>query len=94
MHKGDFYERLSKMSTSGAAPGVPLIEMVADKRVLIENHKGIYRYSREQICVCTVLGMIRIDGCRLFIEKMSNEQLTITGVIHNVSLCRGAKNAK
>ena len=85
---------LSRLGGIDNNPKMPLVELSGCGRVLIENHKGIYRYSREQICVCTVLGMIRIDGCRLFIEKMSNEQLTITGVIHNVSLCRGAKNAK
>ena len=86
--------RLCQLSTGcSAVPGVPLIEILADQRVLIENHRGVHRYTREQICIKSTLGMIRIDGKKLFLEKMSKDQLTIIGKIDTVSLCRGGKNA-
>lgn len=95
MQRGRLYNRLCQLSATGEGtiPGVPLIEIIADKRVLIENHRGVYRYTREQICVHSSSGMIRIDGKKLFLEKMSHDQLTIVGIIEGVFLCRGGINA-
>ncbi len=95
MERGRLYNRLCQLSAigSGTIPGVPLIEIIADRRVLIENHRGVYRYTREQICVHTTSGMIRIDGQKLFLEKMSHDQLTVVGRIDGVSMCRGRINA-
>ena len=95
MRQGRLYNRLCQMSFSGngTVPGIPLIEIIADKRVLIENHRGIHRYTREIICVETAIGIVRIKGQMLFLEKMSYDQLTITGNIDGVMLCRGGKNA-
>ena len=95
MGRGRLYDRLCHISTigNGTMPGVPLIEIIADKRVLIENHRGIYRYTREQICVHTASGMIRIDGQKLFIEKMTRDQLIVVGKVEGVVMCRGGKHA-
>lgn len=95
MQRGRLYGRLCQLSAvgNGTVPNVPLIEIIADKRVLIENHRGVYRYTREQICVHTSSGMIRIDGQKLFLEKMTHDQLTIVGRIDNVSICRGKPDA-
>ena len=94
MQRDHMINRLYQLSAGcSVVPGVPLIEIIADHRVLIENHRGVHRYTREQICVQTSLGMIRIDGKKLFLEKMSKDQLTIIGKIDAVSLYRGGKNA-
>ena len=95
MRSKRLYDRLCEFSAigSGSIPGVPLVEIIADRRVLIENHKGVYRYTREQICIHSASGMIRIDGKQLYIEKMSHDQLAIVGKINGVVLCRGGKNA-
>ena len=95
MQRDRVLNRLCHFSTIGgsAVPGVPLIEIVADQRVLIENHQGIYLYSREQICIQTKCGMIRVDGKGLFLETISKEQLTIIGKINGVSLCQGEEYA-
>ena len=91
MQKGRLYDRLCQLSASGSGivPGVPLVEIIADRRVLIENHRGVYRYTREQICIQTTSGMIQIDGMNLYLEKMTYDQLTIVGKIDSVRLCRG-----
>lgn len=95
MQRGRLYNRLCQLSTfgEGTVPSVPLIEIIADRRVLIENHRGVYRYTREQICVHTVSGMVRIDGQKLFLERMSHDQLIIVGKIDGVSICRSGRNA-
>lgn len=88
------YDRLVYLSTvgNGVVPGVPLVELIADKRVLIENHMGVCRYTHEQICVKTTLGMIRVDGESLFLKKMTKDQLTIIGHIHGIIICGSDKN--
>lgn len=95
MRRGRFYDRLCEVSAmgNGTMPSVPLVEIIADKRVLIENHRGIHCYTREQICVHTVSGMIRINGKKLFLEQMSHDQLTIVGKIEGVIMCRGVQDA-
>ena len=94
MANGSIYDRLSRLSAigDGTVPGVPLIEMISDKRVLIENHRGICRYTREQICVHAKCGVICINGQMLYLEKMSKEQLIVTGKIYGVCWCRGGKH--
>jgi len=95
MQRGRLYGRLCQLSAvgGGTVPSVPLIEIIADKRVLIENHRGVYRYTREQICIHTGSGMIRVDGQKLFLEKMTHDQLTIVGRIDGVHMCRGKSDA-
>lgn len=89
-----FYDRLAHLSAlgNGTVPGVPLIEIIADKRVLIENHHGVCRYTHDQICVKTALGVIRIDGKCLFLEKMTKEQITVIGRIEGIYICRSEHN--
>ena len=86
-----FKDRLANLSTlgNGIVPGVPLIEIIADRRVLIEHHNGICRYTREQICVRTSYGAIKIEGSGLYMKKMTKEQLLITGQIACICICRG-----
>ena len=95
MQRGRLYEKLCNISpiSGGAIPGVPLIEIIADKRVLIENHHGVYCYTRDHICIHTSSGMIRVVGEKLFLEKMTQDQLTIVGKISGVEICNGGIDA-
>lgn len=88
------YDRLASLSSlsGGTVPGVPLIEIISDKRVLLENHQGICRYTHEQICIKTELGIIKLDGKQLHIKQMSSDQLIITGKLENLSICRSSSN--
>ena len=69
-------------------PGVPLVEIAGDHRVLIENHYGITQYGRCEICVRTKYGFLQIHGTDLEIARMTKVQLVITGRIDSVCLCR------
>ena len=71
-----------------AMPGVPLIEIGSDRRVLIENHKGILEYGTQRIVVKAKFGVYCVHGCGLTIAKMSKEQLVIFGRIDGVALER------
>lgn len=70
-------------------PGLPLVEISGQDRVLIENHLGVTQYGRESISVRVKFGQIRVSGCDLELARMTKEQLVITGRIDGVSLYRG-----
>ena len=71
-----------------SVPGHPIVEIVGDSRVLIENHLGVSAYGKERIHVKVNWGSICITGCNLEILRMTKEQLVIQGVIHCVGLQR------
>ena len=69
-------------------PGQPLIEIVGNQRVLIEHHRGVREYGREQICVKVAYGLVQICGSCLHLRCMTKQQLIISGCIQSVTLHR------
>ena len=86
----NFLERLTEEADlpGEALPAVPLVELAGDRRVLIENHRGVTEYSREKIRVQVRYGQICICGAGLELAQMSRAQLVICGRIDSVSLIR------
>ena len=86
--KGKWMEKLARQMeiTEEPVPGVPLVEISGQRRVLIENHKGVCGYGPEQICVWVSYGRIDVRGCDLELARMTRQKLVITGTIHGVSL--------
>ncbi len=72
-------------------PGLPLIELAGQCRVLIENHQGVTQYGTEEIRVKVKFGYVVICGEFLKLARMSKEQLVITGSICGISLHGGMK---
>lgn len=68
---------------------VPIVEMLGNKRVLIECHRGVMAYSGCEISVRTECGTYSVRGNKLEIAKMTKFQLVITGNIESVSICNG-----
>ena len=69
-------------------PGLPVVEISGNCRVLIEGHMGVKAYSREKIVVNTRIGAICVCGCGMELQRMTREQLVIRGKIDTVSLHR------
>ena len=69
-------------------PGLPIVEIVGDRRVLVENHNGVIDYSDSIICVRVKFGRLLIIGERLSLSYMSKSQLIITGYINSVAIER------
>lgn len=88
--KKHFAERLTTgMDLPGETiPGVPVVELAGDRRVLIEKHAGVTQYSCEKVCVKVRYGHVEICGCNLELACMSREQLVITGRIDSLRLLR------
>ncbi len=70
-------------------PGLPLVEILGNQRVLIENHLGVMAYALERICIKTKGGYIEVTGKCLKLTRMSNQQMLINGTIFSVNLCFG-----
>lgn len=69
-------------------PGQPLVEIIENCRVLIENHLGVSEYGASLIRVKVKFGTICISGCNLELARMTKGQLIISGVIESVKLDR------
>lgn len=69
-------------------PGVPLVEVLGDKRVLIERHQGVIGYDQENIRVRVRFGSISVCGCDLTIAQMTKIHLVICGQIDSVSFVK------
>lgn len=69
-------------------PGIPLIEIGGNQRVLLEGHDGITEYSPSRICVRMSYGCAEVSGVQLCIAKMSRSQMVICGQIQGVCLHR------
>ena len=90
MNKKHIFERMANVTdlNTEPVPGKPLVEIVSDTSVLIENHCGVISYSTDTVTVKTKHGCIIVEGEQLILKKMSCEQLKISGSIHTVELKR------
>lgn len=70
-------------------PGLPLIEIAGERRVLIENHRGVIEYGSQTIRVKVKYGQVCICGSGLELARMTRGQLVISGRVDAVQLIRG-----
>jgi len=71
---------------SDLIPGVPLIEICGQSRLLIENHQGVIAYGCSEIRIKARYGNICVCGDNLKLTRMSKTKLVITGRICGVNL--------
>lgn len=90
MQNRNWIQKLADQADLSAEPmpGVPVVELAGERRVLIERHQGMTEYSRERICVKVSYGMVCVCGCGLELSRMTRDQLVISGRIDCVQLQR------
>lgn len=88
--KGHWMQRLADGADlyGETLPGVPVVEIAGDRRVLIERHRGVVEYGAQRICVRVSYGIICVTGCGLELTRMTGQQLIISGQIDCVQLQR------
>lgn len=69
-----------------AVAGLPKLELVGDKELRVENHKGILAYGREEIHVSGGAFLIKVAGEELELRAMTGLELLITGRIRQIIL--------
>lgn len=65
--------------------GAPIVTAIGRSEVCIENYKGILEYNSALIKILTKIGSIHIEGKNLNISYFTNEEMKITGMIHNIT---------
>lgn len=66
----------------------PKLTIVGFNELIIENYKGILEYEEYFVKLNTYIGSININGFNLNLEKMTEENLKITGKIESIDLER------
>ncbi|EYE88120.1 sporulation protein YqfC [Fervidicella metallireducens AeB] len=57
----------------------PVIKIIGNNEIYIENHKGILEYGTNRIRINTVLGVLVIEGYNFEISEINQEDIKITG---------------
>ena len=63
---------------------VPLITIVGNNKILIENFKNIVQYSNEIIKINTTCGILKIAGKNLFLKELNKNKVLINGILFQV----------
>ena len=66
------------------ALNIPVIKMVGDSEILIENHKGILEYKLSILRIKSDLGEISLEGSNIEIKDISDEMIFVTGKIDSL----------
>lgn len=69
-------------------PGMSVVELLGDSRVLVEHHRGVREYSRETIGIRLQWGILQVEGVDLELTRMTRHQLIISGVIRQLTVSR------
>lgn len=67
---------------------VPNIILTGFEEMIIENNKGILEYEDYFVRVDTFIGIININGINLKLEKMTEDNLKISGKIEKIDIER------
>ena len=65
---------------------MPKLTVVGFEEMIIENYKSILEYEEYFIRINTHIGILNINGFNLNLEKMTNDDIKITGTIESVDL--------
>lgn len=58
---------------------LPIIELVGQNRLLIENHQGVLSYATNEIKIKVSYGCVLVAGVNLQLMEMSRVKLAICG---------------
>jgi sporulation protein YqfC len=64
----------------------PKITMISFDEMFIENYKGILEYEEFFIKVATEIGTININGYKLTLEQITEDDIGIKGIIKSIEL--------
>ena len=67
---------------------VPKITITGFSEIILENYKGILEYEEFFAIISTHIVILNINGYNLNLEKMTNDDIKITGKIESIELDR------
>jgi len=66
----------------------PKLTITGFNEMILENYKGILEYEEFFASISTHIGIVNINGYNINLEKMTNDDIKITGKIESVDLER------
>ena len=66
----------------------PKLTVVGFNEIVLENYKGILEYEEFLASISTHIGIVSINGFNINLEKMTNDDIKITGKIEKIELER------
>lgn len=66
----------------------PKLTITGFNEIVLENYKGILEYEEFFASISTHIGIVNINGYNINLEKMTNDDIKITGKIESVELER------
>ena len=63
---------------------LPKLTVIGFKQILIENYKGILEYQDFYIRISTYIGILNINGNKLYLEEMTTDDLMVNGNIESI----------
>ena len=66
----------------------PKITITGFNEIILENYKGILEYEEFFASISTYIGVVNMNGYNINLEKMTNDDIKITGKIESVELER------
>ena len=63
---------------------MPLVTVIGNEEINIENYKGVIEYSPEKIRINTECGVLKINGEKLSFKQITSENIIVTGVIQKL----------
>jgi len=66
----------------------PKLTITGFNEIVLENYKGILEYEEFLASISTHIGIVNINGYNINLEKMTNDDIKITGKIESIDLER------
>lgn len=63
---------------------LPRMVLTGDRRLVVENHKGVIEYTSTLLRLNTAKGELRIKGSALVLVSILREEVWVEGCIHQV----------
>jgi len=60
---------------------LPLISVVGNQELNVENYKSVMEYSEEIVRINTSCGVLKVEGRKLVLRHMTSEVVTISGTL-------------
>lgn len=67
---------------------IPNFIITGFEDMIIENYKGILEYEDYFVRIATSIGIVNVHGINLKLEKMTEDNLKITGNIESIEIER------
>lgn len=66
----------------------PKLTITGFNEIVLENYKGILEYEEFFASISTHIGIVNINGYNINLEKMTNDDIKITGKIESIDIER------